>query len=195
MRMRFGHSGPARVLVVDDEPFIALSTAAILHAQGYEVCTAFSGEDAVAEAASFAPDLVVSDIFMFRMNGIEAATQISAMFPECRVLFLSACAGLMEFAGSIPEHLAYSFARKPKPVKDLLDCVATLLSAVEDPKPLSFDGHETGTPFGNAWIMALGKSSAAASMARALPAVSEAPETRTLKLEFPVYDKSAYSVH
>ena len=194
MRMRFGHLGSARVLVVDDEPSIALSTAAILRAQGYEARTAFSGEDAVVEAASFAPDLVISDIFMFP-NGIEAATHICTMFPECQVLFVSACAGLMEFAGSISEHLAYSFARKPMPVGDLLDRVATLLSAFEDPKKPLFDGLETGRPFGNAWLMALGKSSSAASMARSLPAISETREARGLKLEFLVNEKSPYSIH
>ena len=149
----------------------------------------------MAEAASFAPDLVVSDISMYRMNGIEAATRISAQFPECRVLFLSGRRDLMEFADSIPEHLAYSFARKPMPVEDLLDCVATLLSAVEDLKPPSFDGLERNTPFGNAWLMALGASSAGASMGRSLPAVSEAQKARTLKLEFPVFEKRPYSIH
>ena len=49
MRMRFGRQLQTRILVVDDEPTIAVTLAAILEEEGYEVETAFSGEEAFAK--------------------------------------------------------------------------------------------------------------------------------------------------
>lgn len=123
------------MLVVDNEPMIVASTVAILNLQGYDAHGVHSGEEAIAEAAMFPPDLLISDVAMLGLNGIEAAKHIVAMFPECCILFHSRKTALSEIVRLIPDWLIYSFARKPMRDQDLLDCVATMLSAVETPEP------------------------------------------------------------
>ena len=133
MRIRYGSKRQARILVVDDERTIALTLSAILQKQGYAVATAFSGEEAVARAAEFFPDLLVYDVCLGAMNGVEAATWITVMLPECGVLFLSGQASMADVMNAAPERLVYSFASKPLHPLDLLNAIAYMLSAVSTP--------------------------------------------------------------
>jgi len=72
------HSGRARVLVAEDEALIRLDLVELLNDEGYEVVgQAGDGETAVAMARELEPDLVVMDIKMPVMSGIEAAEIIS----------------------------------------------------------------------------------------------------------------------
>lgn len=129
MRTSIGYKRQDRILVVDDNKATAQTLSAILQEQGYEVATAFSGEEAVARADGFLPDLLVSDIFMVGMNGIEAATRITAKLPDCRVLFLSGQAAMSEVLKATPERLVYSFASKPVHPLDLINAIAYMLPA------------------------------------------------------------------
>ncbi len=130
MRMRFGRQLKKRILAVEDEPTIAITLAAILEEEGYEVETAFSGEEAICKAARFIPNLLIADSNMGAMSGMEAATQITAMLPDCRVFFFSETDSFDEVSHAAPKHLVYSFARKPMPVPDLLSAIAYIVSAV-----------------------------------------------------------------
>ena len=130
MRMRFGEQVQTRILVVDDERTIAVTLAAILEEEGYVVESAFSGEEAVGKAASFDPDLLITDLIMGAMNGMEAAARITAMLPDCRVLFFSGTGSFDELSHMAPKRLVFSFARKPTPVPDLLSAIAYIVSAV-----------------------------------------------------------------
>jgi CheY-like chemotaxis protein len=65
-----------RVLVVDDNQDAADSLSTLLQLMGHEVRTAYDGLEGVAAAESFAPDLVLLDIGLPRMNGYEAARRI-----------------------------------------------------------------------------------------------------------------------
>ena len=129
MRMRFGKPIKTRILVVDDEPSIAVRLAEILEEEGYEVETAFSGEDAVSKAAGFEPNLLIPNLNMGAMTGVEAATRITATLPDCRVLFFSGTSSFDELSRTAPKRLVYSFARKPMPVPDLLSAIAYIVSA------------------------------------------------------------------
>jgi CheY-like chemotaxis protein len=122
-----GNEKPARILVVDNDQLIAWTLGAILEEQGYEVATAFSGEEAVAKAPVFVPHLLVSDINMGAMSGVEAAIRITTNFSECKVLFLSGLASNSDILDTAPERLVYSFASKPLPPLDLLSAIAYML--------------------------------------------------------------------
>jgi CheY-like chemotaxis protein len=129
-RMRYTNKRQARILVVDNEQMIALALSAILQKQGYAVATAFSGEQAIAIAADFIPDLLVSEIYMGAMNGVESATQITGKLPNCSVLFLSGFASISDVLKIAPKRLVYSFMSKPMHPLDLLNAIAYKLSVV-----------------------------------------------------------------
>jgi DNA-binding NtrC family response regulator len=78
-----------RILVVDDEHMIADSLALILMKNGFLADVAYSGEMAVEIAADVRPDVLVSDVVMGNMSGVEAAIQISGTAPQCRVILIS----------------------------------------------------------------------------------------------------------
>lgn len=120
----------AKILIVDTRQPAGQGFSAILGDQGYEVATAFSGEEAVAKAAHFFPDLLLSEACMDPMGGVAAATRIANLLPDCRVLFLSDSASMAGIFGAAPKHLAYSFTKTPVHPPDLLNSVAYMLSAV-----------------------------------------------------------------
>jgi len=78
-----------KILIADDERVIARTLALILKMKGYVPRAVFSGEDAVAAAAEFTPDVLVSDVIMTGMTGIEAALQIRRICPDVRVILFS----------------------------------------------------------------------------------------------------------
>jgi two-component system, OmpR family, KDP operon response regulator KdpE len=69
------HSRP-HILVVDDEPQITRVLRTSLNAQGYEIRVANDGESALEIVKDFAPDLVITDLAMPHMNGIELCRQL-----------------------------------------------------------------------------------------------------------------------
>jgi CheY-like chemotaxis protein len=77
------------VLVVDDEQVIADSLAAILRQAGYVAAVAYDGQTALAKCKSFRPDLVISDVVMPGMSGVEMAVLIKEILPSCKILLFS----------------------------------------------------------------------------------------------------------
>jgi CheY-like chemotaxis protein len=84
-----GHNVVSRVLVVDDEHIIADTLTLILKKSGFEAYAVYSGERAVEAALTLKPDFMISDVIMGGINGIEAAIQISATLPRCRIILFS----------------------------------------------------------------------------------------------------------
>jgi CheY-like chemotaxis protein len=110
-----------RVLVVDDEQVIADTLAKILDLNGYDASAVYTGTAAVESARSIHPDLIISDVIMPDMNGIEAAIHIREFLPGCKILLFSgqaATADLLETARA----QGYEFEILAKPVhpSDLL---------------------------------------------------------------------------
>jgi two-component system alkaline phosphatase synthesis response regulator PhoP len=82
----------AKILVVDDEPDILEIISYNLRKEGYEVKTAENGLEAVASAKEFLPDMILLDVMMPKMDGMEACKQIRAV-PSLKhsfILFLTA---------------------------------------------------------------------------------------------------------
>ncbi len=110
-----------KVLVADDERVIADTLAMILNQSGFDARAAYSGESAVELARVFAPDMLISDVIMADLNGIDAAIRIRAMLPRIKVLLFSgqaATSDLLEKARA----RGYEFEILTKPVhpQDLL---------------------------------------------------------------------------
>jgi len=69
----------SRVLVVDDEPQITRVLKTVLSSQGYQVRTAAEGESALASFTEWHPELVLTDLYMPRMDGVELCRRIRAV--------------------------------------------------------------------------------------------------------------------
>ncbi|MFF0392853.1 response regulator [Kitasatospora sp. NPDC004615] len=81
---------PPRVLIADDQELIRTGFRLILTARGIDVVgEAADGAEAVALAAQLRPDVVLMDIRMPILDGLEAARRILARQPDCRVLMLT----------------------------------------------------------------------------------------------------------
>jgi DNA-binding NtrC family response regulator len=78
-----------RVFVVDDEHLIAGSLAAILNMHGYSATSFTSPLEALAAAQSRAPDLLITDVAMPGLSGVDLAIQIKAECPACKILLFS----------------------------------------------------------------------------------------------------------
>ena len=82
--------GPARILVVDDEPYITDLLAAALRFEGFEVDVAATGQDAVGAAARARYDLVLLDVMLPDLEGTEVCRRMRAEGLGTPVLFLTA---------------------------------------------------------------------------------------------------------
>jgi CheY-like chemotaxis protein len=78
-----------KVLVADDERVIADTLAIILNQSGFQATAVYSGEKAVETARTLEPDMLISDVIMTDMNGIDAAIKIRALLPACKILLFS----------------------------------------------------------------------------------------------------------
>jgi CheY-like chemotaxis protein len=110
-----------KVLVADDEQVIADTLVMILNQSGFDARAVYSGEKAVEVAAAFEPDMLISDVIMADLTGIDAAIRMRALLPKIKILLFSgqaATADLLEKARA----KGYEFEILAKPVypQDLL---------------------------------------------------------------------------
>ena len=111
----------SKVLVADDEQVIANTLAIILNQAGFEARAVYSGEKAIEALDSFQPDMLISDVIMTGMTGIEAAIQMREKLPKCKILLFSgqaATADLLERARS--QGHEFEILAKPVHPTDLL---------------------------------------------------------------------------
>lgn len=78
-----------RVFVVDDETVIANTLGVILRQQGFEAHSFSLPLEALSAAREMAPDLLISDVVMPLLSGIELAIQLREVCPNCKVLLFS----------------------------------------------------------------------------------------------------------
>jgi DNA-binding response OmpR family regulator len=79
--------------VIDDERLIADSLAEILRQANFDAVALYSGQSAIDFALQECPDVVVSDVMMPRINGVQAVIAIRERCPSTRVLLFSGHAG------------------------------------------------------------------------------------------------------
>lgn len=110
-----------RVLVADDEQVIANTLAIILNQAGFEARAVFSGEKAIEALETFQPNMLISDVIMTGMTGIEAAIKTREKMPHCKILLFSgqaATADLLEKARA--QGHEFEILAKPVHPTDLL---------------------------------------------------------------------------
>jgi two-component system nitrogen regulation response regulator NtrX len=118
---------PPTVLVVDDEPQILQVVGGLLLDEGFEVLTALDGESALRQVAEGAPDLVLLDIAMPGLDGLEVLAELKRQYPLLPVVMISAY-GSVENAVKATRLGAYDFIEKPPHADKIL---LTLRNALE----------------------------------------------------------------
>lgn len=116
---------PIRVLVVDDELFVGDLMQEYLTLSGYSVTTASNGKDALAAFSEIKPHIVILDIRMPGMSGMEVLKTIKQNSPETGVVMLSAYGDpetIVEALGAGADH----YLQKPVNLKHLVETLALL---------------------------------------------------------------------
>ena len=119
-----------RILIVDDEPNIRQGLAKALEGQGYEIEQAASGETAVERLSLTSFDLVLADLVMEGMDGIELLQEVNRLRPQTEVVIITAH-GTIETAVKALKEGAYDYLTKPINVKRFRSYVHNILRAQE----------------------------------------------------------------
>jgi DNA-binding NtrC family response regulator len=107
------------VLVVDDERIIADTVVAILNNMGFAASAAYSGETALGMALLAPPALLLTDVVMPGMSGIELAIAVTKAIPDCKALLFSGQAASHDLLKAAKGH-QFTLLQKPVHPKDLL---------------------------------------------------------------------------
>ena len=118
-----------RVFVVDDEPVIASSLAAILQMNGFSAKFFSCPLEALAAARLTAPDLLISDVAMPGISGIDLAIQMRTLYPTCKVLLFSGQAATLDLLeGARAQGHDFNLLLKPVPPTELLFEVGKIIN-------------------------------------------------------------------
>ena len=105
-----------RIFIVDDEYAIASSLACILRFEGFDDASYFTDPLKALEAVSAeAPDLLITDVVMFPLTGLELAMKMQEICPECKVILFSGSPSTSELL-EIANDEGYNFEVLAKPL-------------------------------------------------------------------------------
>jgi CheY-like chemotaxis protein len=117
------------LLIVDDEELIVETLSAILSRANFTVLGACDGASALEIAKVIPPDLLISDVAMPGMNGIELAVSLVCMVPDCRVLLFSGHAQPRDLEDARKAGFNFPLLAKPVHPRTMLDNVHICLRA------------------------------------------------------------------
>jgi DNA-binding response OmpR family regulator len=117
----------AKILVVDDEPTVRESLDEILRLEGYNVVSVENGELAVRTLQSESFDLILLDLKMPGMDGIDVMRLATKISPDTKIILLTGH-GSMESAVEALRHSAHDYLIKPVPTRDLLISVGRAIA-------------------------------------------------------------------
>ncbi|MDE2028224.1 MAG: response regulator [Candidatus Omnitrophica bacterium] len=132
---------PTRILVVDDQDRLLRVLRLGLKELGYEVCTADNGEAALKEIYTRAPDIVVTDIQMPTMSGIELVYEMERLQMDIPTVVMTAYADVDSAVRSF-KHGAKDYIQKPFTVEELHKVVKELLVKYPKAQESHFELHE-----------------------------------------------------
>ena len=119
---------PVHVVLADDYPLVLEWLKIILEEKGYVVdAEATNGRDAVSLALRFRPDIVVMDLHMPFLNGVEAAREILRKLPKTGVIILTTAADESDVSEGLQIGIR-GFAAKTGHAGDVLEAINTVLA-------------------------------------------------------------------
>lgn len=110
------------LLVVDDEPIARQSLSDFLRLEGYSVTSVPNGELAVEHVRNYSVDLIILDLKMPGMNGIDVIQVVNQISPDTEIILLTAY-GSMETAVEALRHRIHDYLLKPASLVQILDSV------------------------------------------------------------------------
>lgn len=126
-----GNTMKHKILVVDDEHAVADTLCMIFKKRGFECRTAYTGFEAITSTDEFCPELLLCDISMPGMSGLEVVSNITRKHPDCRVLLLTGhYTNIGQAQAWVLSHPAPSrIMTKPVPPAQLLEAAGALLQS------------------------------------------------------------------
>jgi DNA-binding NtrC family response regulator len=119
----------ARILLIDDDEAVRGSTARLLELMGHEVLTAEHGEAGLRVWREHGADLVITDVCMPGMNGLEVIVELRAFAPDLALLAMSG--GMesqrLDLLGTAAQAGAFRALSKPFTIQELRSAVGDLL--------------------------------------------------------------------
>jgi CheY-like chemotaxis protein len=118
------------VLVVDDESVIADTLAEILSRSGYNAMAEYDGDSALETALLSPPEMLITDVVLPGMTGIELAITVRRIFPDCKIILFSGQASTADLLASArADGHQFTLLNKPLHPQDLLMKVSEDLKA------------------------------------------------------------------
>jgi CheY-like chemotaxis protein len=115
------------ILIADDNDIVRTIIRFFLETKGFDVGEAADGVDAIEKAKRLNPDLIVLDVAMPRMNGVEAASVLKGLMPDVPIVWFTMYKQLVgsSLTGAVGVDAVLS---EPDGVGGLVECVQGLLS-------------------------------------------------------------------
>ena len=136
-----------RVLIVEDEPSTRIGLTELVRTWGFTAESAADGEDALTSVTSFRPSIIITDLVMPRMGGLELLKALKSDDAECTVVLLTA-QGSVESAVEAIKEGAYDYLTKPiepQRLKILLDKIVERHDTLREVKVLRRQLREQGS--------------------------------------------------
>lgn len=117
-----------RILIVDDDKQLGVSFAKILSQEGYTIANAFSGREGIEMVKTFGPELVILDIRLPDISGLEVFAAVHDLFPKLPVIIITAFGTTDTAIGAIQKG-AYDYIYKPFDIPEMLLLIEKALVA------------------------------------------------------------------
>jgi DNA-binding NtrC family response regulator len=167
----------ARLLLIEDDPSTASALGSVLTGEGYEVDTAGRGDQGLEMASSAAIDLVITDMRLPGLGGLELVKRLHDAKPKLPIILMTAH-GTTETAIEATKLGAYDYILKPFEAHELLDLVA---AAVDAGRLMSESVESSDTPAGQSALV--GKSRSMQSIYKEIGRVAATPVTVLIRGE------------
>ena len=166
-----------KILVVDDEKGVCYSFKKILGRLGYDVITANNGIEAIEQAGKESPSLVVMDVSMPKLDGLETLQRLKSLYPDLTVIMMTAHS-TSDRAITAMKYGAYDYLTKPFDNAQLTSLIEKAIMDKKISTPVTFD--ETGDEKGDRII---GRSPAMLEIFKKIGQVAESDVTVLLRGE------------
>ncbi len=111
-----------KVLIVDDDRDIVTIVSTILGGRGWDIRAAYNGQEALEAVTLSKPDIILLDIMMPEMNGIEVLKRIKKIDADARIIMITAFGDVESYLDSM-ELGAYEYINKPFETDELLEMI------------------------------------------------------------------------